>query len=361
MDKLKFGYFCNNVPVEIIESFDIFPFRLFGSPGDFSIADRCLPAFSCSFIKSIFEEFNKRDDLQGIITSISCDAIITLGNLMRMKKDDKYFHSFLMPVSSFTNESETFFVDEIKRFYRSLSDFTGIGFSLDKLKNSIKKRHRLYLGIETIIKNFNTAAQSDYKYSDFLKLLYEGYSTSTDELLLKIDSFKKNLVNEETFDKKNHGSTVFLLGNVYYSEKLLNIIEETGLRITGDSLCFSGRDIKRSMDKNCIDNIDNYNEDQVFKILASKYVKQYPCYSRNVKTDEKSWDDNIVKEIEESTAKAVLFLNVKYCDPNAMQYYNIKRLLKERNIPVLFLEYDYQTENIQQMVTRIEALYESIS
>lgn len=359
MKRIQFGYICNNVPIEILESFNIQPKRLFGLNEDFVIAEKYLPAFSCSFIKSLFEEVLTRDDIDGIVTSISCDAILTLSDLINMEKGNKYFHNFLTPISTFAKEGTKFYIDELKRFSKKLQKYTNTNFSLEHLKDVMKHYYHLHKNIKSIMTAFPTKIQEKCKYSHFLELLQQGYNISIKEFADSIGDFQKALNNEPLLNKDSYSNNVFLLGNIYYNKKLLEIIEESGFRITGDLLCFSGRTYKRTTDIE-VGKIDKYTEDELYDLLASKYIKSYPCYSRNIKTHNQSWDTMILKEIEESKAKSVIFLNIKYCDPNALQFYNIKKLLKDKNIPSLFLEYDYQTNNIQQLITRIEAFSESI-
>jgi benzoyl-CoA reductase/2-hydroxyglutaryl-CoA dehydratase subunit BcrC/BadD/HgdB len=357
MKKLKFGYVCNNVPIELLHCFNIEPVRLFGTITDFSTSDKHFPAFCCSFVKSVFAEYKNRDDLDGVISSITCDAIMTLGDILDINKNGTYSYTFLTPVSTYSREAEEFYLAELKRLKRFCEEITGSPLSLSQLRESIKTSYMVSVKVGAIVKKLGKISHDQHKYSDWLQFLHNEYTSNPGHLLEKMEQFENQLPEEE--DRKKL-QTVYLGGNIGYVHNVLEAIEESGLKIVDDSLCFSGRMFKRVFSEKDIHQLDTLNEDELFGVLVKKYLGQYPCYSRNLKNGDINRDKEIFNDIKESNAGSVIFINIKYCDPNALQYYNLNKILKKEGIPSLFIEYDCQSTNIQQLITRVEAFSEFI-
>ncbi|MBN2534902.1 MAG: 2-hydroxyacyl-CoA dehydratase [Spirochaetales bacterium] len=355
MKTLQFGYVCNNVPVELFHCFNIELNRLFGGGSDFSSADRHFPSFCCSFVKSVFTEFKNRDDLDGIISSISCDAMMTMGDIINVNNDGRHCYTFLSPVSTTNKEAMEFYKAESKKLCRYLAEITGFPFSPRNLQESIKNSHAVSIKARSIVEKLQGIPGSKHKYGDWLKFLHLEYDRNPEDLFAKMGEFEHQLIPGKD---QVHVHRVFLGGNIFYIKEVIDAIEESGFKIVDDSFCFSGRMFKRTFAQEDIARLDMLDEDGLFGLLAKKYVGQFPCYSRNIKNDVINGDDDIYNDIKTSRAKSVIFINIKYCDPNALQYYNLNKLLKKEGIPSLFIEYDCQSATIQQLITRIEAFSE---
>lgn len=55
-----------------------------------------------------------------------------------------------------------------------------------------------------------------------------------------------------------------------------------------------------------------------------------------------------------------MYYNLSFCHTYSVEYKKMEKVLKEKGIPVLFIETDYSTEDSGQIKTRVEAFLEMI-
>ncbi len=360
MNNLAFGYICNNVPIELLETFNIKPIRLFGKKGPVTTAENFLSVYGCSFIRAVLEEFISSNELDGVVTATSCDAMGVLGDLLRQIRTDIFYYNFACPINTDTPEAISFFRAEAKRFSDKLSAFTGQKFSVQQFRNAVFSYHDVHQAVNDL-QNVSSKSGQD-NMIPYYDLVNAGNQAGINDFAAMVNTFK----NEQASNKKeapaNSGKKrIFLIGNSVYDQEVFSLIQDANLSIVGDLLCFSGRNFKRASNLESKINFSNCSQDELFDFLAEKYVRQFPCAARYGVTPESDWDNLIVEEIKNSHADGVIFLVVKYCDPHSFQHYRLKEPLEEAGIPSITIDIDFQGKFAHQILTRIEAFSEILA
>ncbi len=159
------------------------------------------------------------------------------------------------------------------------------------------------------------------------------------------------LLNElpQEHEKQMESVPIYLVGNMVHSPSYFSMIEEAGASVVFDNLC-SGARFLRLATREDIDPID---------ALTERYFSSFLCPTKH--SGARAYGDSLVKEVEESGAKGVIFLFYKYCEPHYFDHPDLKKVLEERGIPSLLLEVDDPATSQGQMKIRIQAFVEMLS
>ncbi len=360
MNDVTFGYICNNVPIELLESFNIKPIRLFGKKGPVTAAENFLSVYGCSFIRAVLEEYINNNELDGIVTATSCDAMGVLGDLLKQLRPGMFYYNFACPINTDTSEAVSFFHEEVKRFSDKLSDFTGIKFSDQQFRTAVHNYHAVHQAVNDLqIASSSSGPENMIPYYD---LINTGNQVRINDFAIMVDSFKNQQASNKKDTPADKGKKrIFLMGNSIYDQEVFSLIQDANLSIVGDLLCFSGRNFKRASSLKSEINFSNCRQEELFDYLAKKYVRQFPCTARYGVTQVSDWDSLMVDEIKNSKADGVIFLVVKYCDPHSFQHYRLKEPLEEAGIPTISIDVDFQGKFAHQILTRIEAFSEILA
>ena len=90
--------------------------------------------------------------------------------------------------------------------------------------------------------------------------------------------------------------------------------------------------------------------------LADYYLNKATC-ARMIDSEKRF--QNMAKLINDYHVDAVIYISLKFCDNNLIDWNYQKKRLSEKNIPVLFLETERMVSNMGQVRTRIQAFLES--
>ena len=66
----------------------------------------------------------------------------------------------------------------------------------------------------------------------------------------------------------------------------------------------------------------------------------------------------LVQEIDAKGANGVIYVALKYCDQSSFEVPLLQTNLKERHVPLLYIENDYTASGLGQLKVRIEAFAE---
>jgi benzoyl-CoA reductase/2-hydroxyglutaryl-CoA dehydratase subunit BcrC/BadD/HgdB len=70
--------------------------------------------------------------------------------------------------------------------------------------------------------------------------------------------------------------------------------------------------------------------------------------------------ETLLKEVQESGAKGIIFLLYKYCETYFFDYPDLKQALESKGIPTLLLEVEDPSYSIGQVEVRIQAFVEML-
>ncbi|MGN0143621.1 MAG: 2-hydroxyacyl-CoA dehydratase subunit D [Clostridium sp.] len=355
-DEQYIGSYCVMIPDEIIYGFGYRPLRLCASHSTAAIVgDDLVPRDACPVIKAsaAFHYMNimpMYKQCKCAIIPMTCD-----GKRKSAEVIANYLPVIPMPFHSSKNNI-TFEqnVNYLKGLIKTLEQVTGKKFSNKKLLKAYRE--------------INAAQQEAYILYNFLKMKDPPVDGSTVMMMMNSFCYAKPLewaekageMNEiisrslETrVERKNKKPRIFIAGSPisFPNYKLIFMLEELGAQIVGDESCLSGRLIYDPVVPK------DESQESMIRALAARYISACTCPVFDNVEDRETELFNKVKEAE---AEGIIYHVLRGCTPYDFELAMIEKTAREHDIPLLRIETDFSTEDVEQVKIRFEAFVEMI-
>jgi len=103
---------CSYTPVEVIHAADALSFRVFGTTGDFSLADGHLQAYCCALVRGILNDVlaGKLGAIDGAVFPHTCDSMRRLSDIWRLNTTFALHQDVVLPVKLNTETAKVYMV-----------------------------------------------------------------------------------------------------------------------------------------------------------------------------------------------------------------------------------------------------------
>jgi len=345
------GILCPYTVEEIIDASGMVPFRLVPKNDTIEIADAYLPSNLCSYLRHILEDLLRGDrESTVLVFNHSCDGCRRMLDVCR---------SFLPSVPVFMIDTPKKNDERSVRYFRE---------ELHLMKSFLEERS----GLEVTDGMLRDAIDRYNENRRLLRRIYElrpayphelssKFMTSLSDFNTSVSKRSSNGVLKDVVDhlensppahvegpvSRGRKKRVFVSGNVYDAQPLLDIIEECGGLVVGDDFCFGGRYL--------LDRVER--EGDLLLNLAGSYLKRTPCGRM---FDSGKRFDAVVDQVRAGGAAGIIYTSVKFCDNFLGDYPPLRERLIREGIPSLFIEGEYFSMRGGQIRTRIEAFLEML-
>lgn len=336
-------------PEELIHAAGMIPFGIWGGETEISAAKKYFPSFICSILQTSLELGIKGafDSLSGIIIPANCDPLRTMGQNWKVAVPGVEFIPLVHPVNRKTEAGKKYLLTEYQRIKKTLERISGNLITPEALHNSIK----VYNNYRRAMRKFVEVA-IDYptiitpsvrhtviKAAGFVEKA--EYTTWIEEL---IDDLKEN--ERQKWD----GEKIVVSGIMLDSSDILHILEENHINVVSDDLSQETRQFRSDVPedgKTPMERLVNYwSEMEGCPLLYDP---------------EKKRGEMIIQAVKHTHADGVLFLMMKFCDPEEFDYPIIKKQLEKAHIPQVYIEFEQGNVNAEQARTRIQAFSEMVN
>jgi benzoyl-CoA reductase subunit C len=341
------GYLCTNLPEELIHAAGILPVRLLGSnePEDVTKPYIFQAAF-CSFARDCFAQAlqGRYDYVDGVIFAVCCPHARHIFDSWETHIPISYSYQLPLPNYLLNPHAKKFLVTELEDFKHSLEEWTGKSITSDDLDRAIdlyNTNRRLMLSIYELMK----ADDPPVTEAEVAEMALAG---------MLIDKEMHNRLLEEALEelpkRKNvggDGPRLMLLGSVNNDIELIKFIDSLGGRAVVDDYCTGRR---------------YYQTEVILELnrlaaLATRMMARPPCPLKDL--PERRRPQHLSKLADDYRVKGAIYTIQRLCDPHGLDYPVIESALKEKGIPMLKLELDYNVP-VGQFRTRIEAFLEML-
>ena len=241
--------------------------------GDRNISHYC--GYASDFISEVIND----DDIDGAVYPRSCDS--SRGISSYLENTGKFLYQMHVPMG----EDLEFYAFSIQRYKEAVEAHYGISI------NNIKDRTILLNKRNSQIRKLYEQV-GEISFADYLEGIHKMLRTPLEEQQV-----------EDGLAKAKGGKPIFLVGSFLSNIDIVRKIENSGLRVVGDTLTESGR--LASMKETEVDG------DIYCNIAKSIYSgKLSPSQNNFKKIIESDMD-----EIHRKEAAGVLFVTQKYCEP----------------------------------------------
>jgi bzd-type benzoyl-CoA reductase N subunit len=346
-DRKAIGFFCPYVPEELLHAAGALPLRLMGAPIKMSHVQAHLPPNCCHLVKSSLENLlqGELDFLHGVIFSHTCDSMQGLSDIWAHQRRFPIHFNLMIPTNLDSEHSRSYLKAEMERFKHFLESRLG-RITPQDLRASIQLFNRIREKLKEIYARRRTGF-TQLPGSYFAQIIRAGYLMDRVRYLELLEELLDALP-EKTEDSKDL-VPIYLSGNMVHSSSYFSLIEEAGAIVVQDDLC-SGTRFLRLMVPEDTDPIDG---------LTDRYLTSFMCPSKH--KGPHAHIEAILKGVQESGAKGVIFLLYKYCEPYFFDYPDLKQALESKGIPTLLLEVEDPSYSIGQLKIRIQAFVEMLS
>lgn len=346
-DRFPIGFFCPYVPEEMINAAGALPLRLMDTPIQMAHVQAHLPSNCCHLGKSSLESLlqGELDFLKGIIFSHTCDTMQGLSDIWAFQHRLPLQFNFMMPTHLSSDHARPYLKTEMERLKSFLSHHLRV-ITTESLRESI----HLFNQIREKIWNLYQVRRNHPGWisgSHFASIIRAGHLMERTRYLDLLTQLM-----EEPPENDHQLKTqvpIFLSGNMTHSPSYFSMFEEAGAFIVSDDLC-SGARFLRLKTREDLDPME---------ALTERYVTSFLCPTKHGGV--KAHLETLLKGVEQSEARGVIFLFYKYCEPHYFDYPDLKRALEEKGIPSLLLELDDPAASQAQLKIRIQAFVEMLT
>ena len=345
--RISIGYFCPFVPEELLQAAGAVPIRLMDIPVKISHAQAHLPAYCCHLVKSSLENYlrGELDFLQGIVFCQSCDTMKGLADIWAIQGRLSFQFNLIVPTRLNSPLARDYFRTELEGLKAALEKKLG-NIPAESLQEAIRLFNRIRDQLRTLYDR-NRLDPGRLSGRGLANIIRAGYLMDRDQYLLLLTRLLDSW--PEQSEGKTPGVPLYLSGNIVHSGDWFSLIEEAGGRIVYDDLCSGARTLRLTVKE----------EGDPLDALVDRYFTTFLCPTKHqgIQTHQ----ELLLKEVQESGAKGVVFIFYKYCESYYFDYPDLKKILEDEGYPTLLLEIEDPSQSREQMKIRLQAFVEMLS
>ena len=351
------GSYCVFVPEEIVRAADATLVGLCaGAEFGFDEVDRLLPRNTCALIKSAFGfklgkvcPYLEAADM--VVGENTCDGKKKSYELMKSLVPNLYVMDLPQIKSA---AGRALLAAEYRRFKQAVEELTGVTIDVSRLKKGIaivnsKRRaiHRLcrlrragavpISGLDALLVN------QIFFYDEPVR-----FTASVNKLCDELE--QRVLDDKGVFDNGTPRILVSGCPMAVPNWKLPWVIETSGAAIVGEESCVGERGTRNLVDDSAT------TVEGLMEAILERYF-QVDCA---VFTPNPDRLEHVKQMYRDYKADGVIHYGLQFCQPYQIESLPMEKALEDAGIPVLRIDTDYSTEDVEQIKTRVEAFIERI-
>ena len=346
-NKKIIGYLCSYAPEELIFAAGCHPMRLFSAKADIQLADNHLQAYCCSLVRGILEDAlaGNLDYLDGTVFPHTCDSIQRLSDIWRLNMDFSFFADVIMPAKLTSKASRTYMATVLEKLRDDLERWTGTSITDETLADSVALFNRIRTLLARIytLKAEQPGIISGKELFTLIKASMIMERTALAEHLEALAGALEAVEPPQTSPRR-----LILSGSVCDMPDLYTLIEDAGGTVVGDDLCSGQRWFEGIIPQDL----------PPMEGLTARYADRVICPAKHSGTTARA--QALMDLVREKKADGVIFTLLKFCDPHAFDYPDLKAELDKEGIRHLHLEMDDSQDSAGQTATRLETFIHMI-
>ena len=339
------GWLPTDVPEELIHAAGAFPVGILGTNDNIHLADAHLQTWACSLMRGCLESGlnGTLDFLDGIIIPHTCDTTRMLVGIWRHNLKTPYIDNYLMPRQVDRPSARTYLRGELARLKGNLEKCTGkiitdegLGASINIFNDNRIALNRLYQYHADNTGVFSSRAL----YTVIKAAMYMDKTTHT--------ALVKKLLQElsRVVAKKDERVRLAVSGGVWEPPETFDMLEELGAVVVADDLITGNRYLRANVTP----------DGDLLDALAARQLNRIPFGGFDSSTLERR--AFLVEMVRKANAKGLVFLHLKFCEPENYDYNDMREALKQAGVLNTRLETEYGNTSLGQIRTRLQAFIE---
>lgn len=346
------GWLPTDVPEELIHAAGAFPVGILGTNSNIHLADAHLQTWACSLMRGCLEAGldGTLDFLDGIIIPHTCDTTRMLVGVWRHNLKTPYIDNYLLPRQVDRPSARTYLRGELARLQENLEKCTGKMITDRDLGASIKIFNDNRRALEHLYQYHaaNTGAISSRELYTVIKTamyMDKAEHTALVEKLLQ-ELARVYIEERQVIPARDNRVRLAVSGGVWEPPEIFDMIEELGAVVVADDLLTGARYLKADVTLN----------GDLLAALAVRQLNRMPFGGFDSTAKERR--TFLVDMVQKANAKGLVFLHLKFCEPENYDYNDMREALKKAGIPNTRLETEYGSTSLGQLRTRLQAFIE---
>ena len=348
------GYFCTNVPEELIMAAGMLPYRVRAPESrDTSEADRYTTYLNCTYCRHVVDDalLGNYDFLDGFVGSNGCDQMRRVSDIFRAvsfkeaaEKDEFFLEYVGAPRVPMDEASLKYYKDEIIRMKEQMEEFFDVQITEDKLNEAIREvnesrrlLHELY--------ELRKAEQPPITGAEALSVTVAYTCMPKDQFNRELKALLAGLGDRKA--APDHKKRLFLYGSELDDPDWVKLIEDQGALVVADGTCFGGRMFWDFVDEST----------DPMEALAKRYHERWSCPRM---CDRERRQDKIKEMVRDWNADGIVGERIVFCQLWGSEKVMTNLEAQDSGTPTLWLEREYLLGGTGQIKTRVQAFLESM-
>lgn len=339
------GYFCTYMPEEIAYAAGLLTVRVISGTEPPALVERYMPSWTCPFSRGCLNEAiaGRYDYLDGLVFPFTCFHMHSAFHYWAKEIPIAYSYRMTVPKVLERSGVKAFFVEELRRFKRSLEGLTDRRISDDDLRNGIAILNRSRQLMRQVYE-LRKADSPPLSGAEAHEMVLSSQVMDKEEHSALVAGWLEVLPTRQ--DRPPSGPRLMVVGSAVDRTEVIRDIEDQGATVVTDDLCVGSRYFCN----------DTRLDGDPLLAIADRYLERRNCPTKA------AWDRryrDILQLARDYRVDGVLVLHQKFCMPHETDYPRLKQLLQEAGLPHLLLELDIPVPH-GQIRSRAQAFVEML-
>lgn len=352
--KKAIGVLPYYAPEELVYAAGMVPFGVWGTNDkNISLAKEYCATFYCTIAQLALEMMlgGTLDGLDGIITPSICDTLRPMTQNFRVAAKDRSKMPIIFlahPQNRFDAAGLQFCVDQYNDVKAELAKIAGHDITDEDVAKAIK----VYNASRKARREFVKLAS---EHCDVITptirsaVLKASWFMLKDEYTKKLEELNAEIAKLPACDWK--GTKVVISGIIYDSPALLKALEDNQVAIAADDVAHESRAFR----------IDAPETGDPMMALAQQFANiDCDVLLYDPESSKNNRGEFVAKLVKDSGAQGLILFMQQFCDPEEMEYPDLKKALDAAKIPHIKIGVDQQMRDFGQAQTAIQAFAESL-
>jgi benzoyl-CoA reductase/2-hydroxyglutaryl-CoA dehydratase subunit BcrC/BadD/HgdB len=253
----------------------------------------------------------------------------------------------VLPVKLNTESAREYMTEVLEKFRRDYAKAMGITITNDDLKKSIALYNKIRSSMMELyeLRSSNPDALSG---SDMYAVIKSAMVMDRNDLLESLTTLLSELKSSSDQKENKARKRIILAGGICNHPDFYSFLEEAGGAVVWDELCTGTRLFSGSIDTG----------KEPIKAISERYLERIVCPAKHNGFTNRG--ENLTRIVKEKNAQGVIFIYLKFCDPQSFDYPYMKEYLDKAGVPNMLLEVEERLPSEGQLRTRFETFVEML-
>lgn len=330
-------------PAELLWAREVVPVEVWDPPTPTGEADAHLPPMVCAVVRRGLSLLLNSQPVDLLLFPHTCDSLQNLSTLLPdLLGETRPCLFFYPPRAGEGDSARAFLLEEVRALSQRLDAVAGAP-SLERLREAVRwgrERDEALRDLYDARARGELAATGEEFYRVVRRTEYLWPKESAEAL---------RFFRRERGGRRPAGVPLVLSGVLPTPKDLLRCMDERGLVVAEDDFLGLGRRFPRKVPALPADPLE---------AAAERLLALPPCPTQGASVASRL---TFLEELaRRSSARAVVFFTLKFCEPELFDLPFLVEGLRERGLPALVLETEPGEETPAALLTRLEAFVESL-